>query len=118
MAKTAIREVGGLIKLGWMTPRPGFQVSRVHGDQLRWSPYLAIDHFYMSQPVFPSHPHAGFSAVTLIFEDSENTFVNRDSKGDMSLIRPGTTIMYTICFVLRRMLSIPSTGTLPLSMHL
>lgn len=52
-------------------------------------PVLMIDHFEMREPVFPPHPHAGFSAVTYLFEDSEGSFQNRDSRGDRSVIRPG-----------------------------
>lgn len=53
-------------------------------------PFLQIDHFWMSQPVFPPHPHAGFSAVTYMFEDSEGAFINRDSLSEASvLIYPG-----------------------------
>ena len=54
-------------------------------------PFIQIDHFFMSEPVFQPHPHAGFSAVTYMFEDSEGTFVNRDtmSAEDSILIRPG-----------------------------
>lgn len=53
------------------------------------NPILNIDHFFMSQPTFPPHPHAGFSAITYMFEDSENAFLNRDSLGDESVIHPG-----------------------------
>lgn len=52
-------------------------------------PFISVDHFYMSEPTFPPHPHAGFSAVTYLFEDSAGTFTNRDSFGDQSLIKPG-----------------------------
>lgn len=52
-------------------------------------PFLNLDHFVMSEPTFPPHPHAGFSAVTYMFEDSAGAFVNRDSLGDRSLIEPG-----------------------------
>ncbi len=52
-------------------------------------PFLNLDDFVMSQPTFPPHPHAGFSAVTYMFEDSEGAFVNRDSLGDRSRIEPG-----------------------------
>ncbi|MBO3461457.1 pirin family protein [Aetokthonos hydrillicola Thurmond2011] len=52
-------------------------------------PFLQLDHFFMKQPTFPAHPHAGFSAVTYLFEDSEGSFFNRDSQGDSSLIHPG-----------------------------
>jgi quercetin 2,3-dioxygenase len=52
-------------------------------------PYIILDDFHMSQPFFGPHPHAGFSVMTYIFEDSENAFVNRDSFGDHSRIEPG-----------------------------
>jgi redox-sensitive bicupin YhaK (pirin superfamily) len=52
-------------------------------------PFIQLDHYFMSQPTFGPHPHAGFSAVTYMFEDSAGSFANRDSRGDQSLIRPG-----------------------------
>lgn len=54
------------------------------------SPFVDRTEFVMSQPVFRPHPHAGFSAVTYMFEDSAGTFMNRWSKGGSSLIGPGT----------------------------
>ncbi|MEY3211223.1 MAG: hypothetical protein RIT28_1704, partial [Pseudomonadota bacterium] len=58
-------------------------------DGLGLDPFLAFDEFHMSAPTFPPHPHAGFSAVTVMFEDSEGAFINRDSLGDRSRIGPG-----------------------------
>lgn len=52
-------------------------------------PVLNIDWFEMNGPTFPAHPHAGFSAVTYLFEDSPNGFHNRDSLGEDHVIRPG-----------------------------
>lgn len=52
-------------------------------------PVLNVDWFEMSGPTFPPHPHAGFSAVTYLFADSPNGFINRDSLGDVQDIRPG-----------------------------
>ncbi|MDP3499439.1 MAG: pirin family protein [Myxococcales bacterium] len=52
-------------------------------------PFLNLDHFHMTQPTFPPHPHAGFSAVTYLFEDSLGAFRNRDSTGNTQLIEPG-----------------------------
>jgi len=52
-------------------------------------PFLNLDDFEMSMPTFPPHPHAGFSAVTYMFEDSPGGFINRDSLGDRSRIEPG-----------------------------
>src|SRR5712691_5523015 len=44
-------------------------------------PVLNVDWFEMSGPTFPPHPHAGSSAVTYLFADSPNGFINRDSMG-------------------------------------
>lgn len=52
-------------------------------------PFLQIDHFRMAHATFPPHPHAGMSAVTYMFDDAATGFVNRDSLGDRTPIRPG-----------------------------
>ncbi len=55
-------------------------------------PVIAIDHFHIRAPMFPPHPHAGFSAVTYLFEDGEGEFINRDSRGHHILAQPGAAI--------------------------
>lgn len=55
-------------------------------------PVISIDVFHMRAPVFAPHPHAGFSAVTYLFEDSEGDFVSRDSKGGHIVSKPGGVI--------------------------
>lgn len=76
-----------------MSRETGFHATNVGmfnlGEEI--DPFIQFDHFRMARPVFGEHPHAGFSAVTLMFEDSENSFVNRDSLGGRELIRPGDT---------------------------
>jgi redox-sensitive bicupin YhaK (pirin superfamily) len=52
-------------------------------------PFLAVDHAWISAPTFPPHPHAGFSAVSYLFLDSETGIDNRDSLGNHNLILPG-----------------------------
>jgi redox-sensitive bicupin YhaK (pirin superfamily) len=52
-------------------------------------PYIILSEFEMSQAYFPPHPHAGFSVMTYLFEDSRGAFVNRDSFGDHSIIEAG-----------------------------
>lgn len=52
-------------------------------------PFIAVDHAWMSAPTFPPHPHAGFSAVSYLFLDSETGINNRDSLGTRNLIQPG-----------------------------
>lgn len=67
-----------------------FRAYRLHGaDPSQLDPFMGVDHAWMSAPTFPPHPHAGFSAVTYLFLDSETGIANRDSQGDSTLIQPG-----------------------------
>lgn len=52
-------------------------------------PFLGVDHAWMGGATFPPHPHAGFSAVSYLFLDSETGINNRDSLGNQNLISPG-----------------------------
>ncbi len=52
-------------------------------------PFIGIDSYTMPQPSFGPHPHAGMSAVSLMLPEADGGFINRDSLGDHSLIRPG-----------------------------
>ena len=52
-------------------------------------PLIMVDHFTMTVPTFGTHPHAGLSAVTVVFEDSEGIFRNRDSLGNDIDLEPG-----------------------------
>ncbi|MFK7975693.1 MAG: pirin family protein [Halioglobus sp.] len=52
-------------------------------------PLVMVDHYVMTQPTFGAHPHAGMSAVSLLFEDSEGLFHNRDSLGNDFDLMPG-----------------------------
>jgi redox-sensitive bicupin YhaK (pirin superfamily) len=67
----------------------GFLAQGIRGDAALMDPYLMADHYWMTQPTFGPHPHAGFSAVTYMFDDAQTGFSNRDSLGDSSLIRAG-----------------------------
>jgi redox-sensitive bicupin YhaK (pirin superfamily) len=53
-------------------------------------PVLMVDHFRMTEPTFGPHPHAGFSAVTYLFEDSRSPHLNADSIGNELPIMPGS----------------------------
>lgn len=67
-----------------------FRAYRLHGaEPALLDPFMGIDHAWMSEPTFPPHPHAGFSAVTYLFLDSETGIANRDSNGNRTLIEPG-----------------------------
>lgn len=52
-------------------------------------PLLMVDHFVMTAPTFDPHLHAGISAVTAMFEDSEGSFLNRDTLGHNIELRAG-----------------------------
>jgi len=52
-------------------------------------PLIMVDHFVMTEPTFGTHPHAGLSAVTVMFEDSDGAFRNRDSLGNDIDLAPG-----------------------------
>jgi hypothetical protein len=67
-----------------------FSVRSLRPGRIATGHLLTVDHFLMSQPTFPPHPHAGFSAVTWMAPWSAGSFRNRDSHGDSSLIQPGS----------------------------
>ncbi len=88
--KDSLRKVVGTAQAARAVMSTGFEAARL-STHLDWmGPFLNIDNFIMSKPTFAVHPHAGFSAVTVMFEDSEGTFRNRDSLGTDVLIPPGS----------------------------
>jgi redox-sensitive bicupin YhaK (pirin superfamily) len=52
-------------------------------------PVVGFDHFEIAGPTFAPHPHAGFSAVSYVFDDSPGALRNRDSLGHDVLVEPG-----------------------------
>ena len=52
-------------------------------------PLVMVDHYRMTKPTFGAHPHAGLSAVSVLFEDSAGEFHNRDSLGNDFDLMPG-----------------------------
>lgn len=59
------------------------------GYQGLMDPLIMVDHYTMSQSTFGAHPHAGLAAVSLLFEDSQGLFHNRDSMGNDFDLQPG-----------------------------
>jgi len=53
------------------------------------SPIVVLDHFRVCGQPFTPHPHAGFSAVTYVFEDSAAALRSRDSLGNDIVVGPG-----------------------------
>lgn len=66
-----------------------FRAYALRGQEQLLDPFLGIDHAWMSAPTFAPHPHAGFSAVSYVFLDSETGIENKDSLGNHNLIQPG-----------------------------
>ena len=61
----------------------------LRADYALMDPFIGVDSYTMPQPFFGAHPHAGMSAVSLMLPEAEGGFINRDSLGDHSHIRPG-----------------------------
>lgn len=83
-------------KLKTVVPMPWHDFTPVSGawmlhprDVHLLDPVLGIDAFVLRDMPFAPHPHAGFSAVTVLYEESEVGFANYDSLGDQSVIHPG-----------------------------
>ncbi|MFY0618954.1 pirin family protein [Shimia sp.] len=74
-----------------LTIGDGFQAQSYQHAEFRglMDPLIMVDHFVMTAPTFGTHAHAGLSAVTVIFEDSEGAFHNRDSLGSNLDLAPG-----------------------------
>lgn len=77
---------GSSLKIG-----AGFQAVSLKHEQFNglMDPLVMLDHYIMTEPTFGAHPHAGMSAVSILFEDSEGVFNNRDSLGNDIDLLPG-----------------------------
>jgi redox-sensitive bicupin YhaK (pirin superfamily) len=91
MNQTAALSLNTLLPMQAFAHGDGFRGFGLRDPRLQTSldPFLSVDHFWMSQPTFAPHPHAGFNAVTYLFEDSQTSFINRDSLGHQVEIAPG-----------------------------
>lgn len=74
------------MKIGQGFTAKSFQERDYQGSM---DPLLMVDHYTMTKPTFGMHPHAGMSAVSIVFEDSKGKFHNRDSLGKDFDIMPG-----------------------------
>ncbi|KDB08964.1 Pirin domain protein [Burkholderia sp. lig30] len=78
-----------------MSPRgTNFAAARIDLRELEGfiNPVVGLDHFRMRGPTFSPHPHAGFSAISYLFEDSAGAMRNRDSLGHDFVAAPGDVI--------------------------
>lgn len=67
----------------------GFNSVDMFHAEYNFEPFLVFTEFYMDRPIFGPHPHAGVSVMTYMMPDSKGSFLNRDSRGDHSIIEPG-----------------------------
>ena len=69
----------------------GFEASSFKFNQFGnlMDPIVMVDHYTMTSPTFGEHPHAGMSAVSVLFEDSTGHFNNKDSLGNNIDLEPG-----------------------------
>lgn len=69
----------------------GFRATSFRAEDIgeAMDPLVMVDHYFMTAPTFGPHPHAGMSAVSLLFEDSHGEFHNRDSLGNDINLKPG-----------------------------
>jgi redox-sensitive bicupin YhaK (pirin superfamily) len=85
----SIRPVAQVLPMPWHAFDEGSGAWMLHPqDRHALDPVVLVDHFVMPTPAFAPHPHAGFSAVTYLFEDGGGVR-NRDSLGDDRVIGPG-----------------------------
>ena len=96
----------------WMSFYPSFSLRRASADAMpgrahdigegfralhfseamfegRMDPLIMVDHYVMTEHTFDAHPHAGISAVSLLLEDAQGDFVNRDTLGNHVALKPG-----------------------------
>lgn len=80
-----------IVQLHRMNIGSGFRASSLRCGEMAEpiDPFLGVDHAWMSEATFATHSHAGFSAVSYLFLDSETGINNRDSLGTRNLIQPG-----------------------------
>jgi len=78
--------IGKPLKVGSGFTGLGFRHSQFFGTM---DPIIMVDHYTMTESTFGAHPHAGISAVSVLFEDTEGQFNNRDSLGNDFDIQAG-----------------------------
>ena len=71
--------VGNTLNIGAGFTGLGFRHNQFNGVM---DPMIMADHYTMTVPTFGAHPHAGISAVSVLFEDTDGKFNNRDSLGN------------------------------------
>lgn len=83
--------ISGPVNGADLTVGEGFKAQSFRAGDIgaAMDPLVMVDHYVMTEPTFGAHPHAGMSAVSLLFEDTEGLFHNRDSLGNDFDLKPG-----------------------------
>ncbi|BCL69038.1 nuclease PIN [Vibrio nigripulchritudo] len=81
-----IKVTGKDLSIGHGFTGVGFRHAQFKGAM---DPIIMVDHYTMTSSTFGVHPHAGISAVSVIFEDTVGKFHNRDSLGNNFDIEAG-----------------------------
>ncbi len=70
---------------------PRMEARQLHRDTWTYDmdPFLYFDDFTMAGKTFAPHPHAGFSPITYVFEDSAGAIWNRDTLESAKALRAG-----------------------------
>jgi quercetin 2,3-dioxygenase len=83
------KKISTINSLEFKQNMPGFNSIDMYHTDYNIEPFLVFTEFHMDRPIFGPHPHAGVSVMTYMLPDSKGAFLNRDSKGDHSVIEPG-----------------------------
>lgn len=84
-----LKKIAQITQLDFKEVAAGLQGVDFFARNFPIEPFLVFSEYRMTRPVFGPHPHAGISVMTYMFPDSKGTFINRDSFGDFSHIKPG-----------------------------
>lgn len=83
------KQIKKITQLNFEQQAPGFRATGMLHSHFNIEPFLIFGEFYMDRTVFGPHAHAGMSVMTYMLPDSKGSFLNRDSRGDHSIIDPG-----------------------------
>jgi quercetin 2,3-dioxygenase len=86
---TEQKRIANLSTLKFTNDFPDLRGVNIMAHHYPIEPFLVFTEYQMTQAVFGPHPHAGVSVMTYMLPDSKNSFINRDSLGDQSVIEPG-----------------------------
>lgn len=86
---SSLKNISKTYELKFQEQFPGLKGINIFASEYPVEPFLVFTEYYMDRQVFGPHPHAGISVMTYMLPDSKESFINRDSNGDFSIIEPG-----------------------------